>query len=234
MLQSDTATAAQKYAHRKTLIGTLETLLRALHPLAPFITEEIWQRVRIGAGVSGESIMLARFPTADGLHADAAAEPEMRWVMNFILGVRQIRGEMDIAPSRRLEVLLQNAGPTDREHLERNRHYLTRLAGIAEPRVLAEPEAAPISAAALVGTLEILVPMAGLIDPKAELDRLAKRQRRAETEFGKLQIKLANQDFARNAPAEVVAKDQGRLSELRTEIDQLAKQVARVNALQAQ
>jgi valyl-tRNA synthetase len=234
VLQSDTATAAQKYAHRKTLIGTLETLLRALHPLAPFITEEIWQRVRIGAGVSGESIMLARFPTADGLHADAAAEPEMRWVMNFILGVRQIRGEMDIAPSRRLEVLLQNAGPTDREHLERNRHYLTRLAGIAEPRVLAEPEAAPISAAALVGTLEILVPMAGLIDPKAELDRLAKRQRRAETEFGKLQIKLANQDFARNAPAEVVAKDQGRLSELRTEIDQLAKQVARVNALQAQ
>jgi valyl-tRNA synthetase len=232
VLQSDTATAAQKYATRKTLIGTMEALLRALHPLAPFITEEIWQRVRDAAGVSGESIMLARFPVADELHADTAAEPEMRWVMNFILGVRQIRGEMDIAPSRRLEVLLQNAGPTDCAYLERNRHYLTRLAGIAEPRVLAQSEAAPISAAALVGTLEILVPMAGLIDPKAELDRLAKRQRRAEAEFGKLEIKLANEDFARNAPAEVVAKDQGRLSELRTEIDQLAKQVARVNALQ--
>jgi valyl-tRNA synthetase len=178
--------------------------------------------------------MLARFPAAADLPADTAAEPEMRWVMNFILGVRQIRGEMDIAPSRRLEVLLQNAGPADLEYLERNRHYLTRLAGIAEPRVLAPSDAAPISAAALVGSLEILVPMAGLIDPKAELDRLAKRQRRAETEFGKLQVKLANGDFARNAPADVVAKDQGRLSELRSEIDQLAKQVARVNALQAQ
>jgi len=234
VLQSDTATAAQKHATRKTLIGTLETLLRALHPLAPFITEEIWQRVRLGAGVNGETIMLAPFPKADELRADAAAEPEMRWVMNFILGVRQIRGEMDIAPSRRLDVLLQNAGPTDRGYLERNRHYLSRLAGIAEPRVLAPSEAAPISATALVGSLEILVPMAGLIDPKAELERLAKRQRRAETEFGKLRVKLSNEDFARNAPPDVVAKDQGRLSELSTEIDQLARQVARVNALDAQ
>ena len=234
VLQSDTASAAQKYAHRKALIGTLETLLRALHPIAPFITEEIWQRVRVGAGVSGESIMLARFPTTDGSRTDTTAEPEMRWVMNFILGVRQIRGEMDIAPSRRLDVLLQNAGSTDREYLERNRRYLTRLAGIAEPRVLSQSDAAPISATALVGALEILVPMAGLIDPKAELDRLAKRRRRAETDFAKLQGKLANEDFARNAPAEVVAKDQGRLSELRTEIDQLTKQVARVHALQAQ
>ena len=81
--------------------------------------------------------------------------------------------------------------------------------------MLAPAEAAPISAAALVGSLEILVPMAGLIDPKAELDRLAKRRRRAETEFGKLQVKLANGDFARNAPPDVVAKDRARLSELR-------------------
>ncbi|HEY3850635.1 MAG TPA: valine--tRNA ligase [Steroidobacteraceae bacterium] len=234
VLQSDTATAAQKHATRKTLIGTLETLLRALHPLAPFITEEIWQRVRPGAGVNGESIMLAPFPRADELRADTAAEPEMRWVMNFILGVRQIRGEMDIAPSRRLDVLLQNAGPPDREYLERNRHYLSRLAGIAEPRVLAPSEAAPISATALVGSLEILVPMAGLIDPTAELERLTKRRRRAETEFGKLQAKLSNEEFARNAPPEVVAKDRARLSELSTEIDQLAGQIARVKGLQAE
>ena len=234
VLQSDTATAAQKHATRKTLIGTLETLLRALHPLAPFITEEIWQRVRPGAGVNGESIMLAPFPKADELRADTAAEPEMRWVMNFILGVRQIRGEMDIAPSRRLDVLLQNAGPADREYLERNRQYLSRLAGIAEPRVLAPSEAAPISATALVGSLEILVPMAGLIDPKAELERLTKRRRRAETEFGKLQVKLSNEEFARNAPPEVVAKDRVRLSELSTEIEHLARQIARVEGLQAE
>ena len=234
VLQSDTATASQKYATRKTLIGTLETLLRALHPIAPFITEEIWQRVRIDAGVSGDSIMQARFPTVGESRADTDAEPEMRWVMNFILGVRQIRGEMDIPPSRRLDVLLQNAGATDREYLERNRHYLARLAGIGETRVLGETDAAPISAAALVGTLEILVPMAGLIDPKAELDRLAKRLGRAEADSGKLSAKLSNADFARNAPADVVAKDQARLAELRIEIEQLAKQIARVKRLQDQ
>ena len=213
------------------MIGTLEVLLRALHPLAPFISEEIWQRVRIDAGVAGDSIMLALFPTAGSIETDAAAEPEMRWVMNFILGVRQIRGEMDIAPSRRLEVLLQNAGPADLTYLARNHSYLARLAGISAPRALAPGQAAPIAAVALLGKLEILVPMAGLIDPQAEIERLTKRQRRAGAEFDKLQAKLANGDFAKNAPAEVIAKDQLRLAELRTEADQLTAQIARVNAL---
>ena len=231
VLQSDSASAAQKRGARSTLIGTLEVLLRALHPLAPFISEEIWQRVRIDAGVTGESIMLATFPTAGGIDDDSAAEPEMRWVMNFILGVRQIRGEMDIAPSRRLDVLLQNAGPIDLEYLARNLSYLARLAGISAPRTLAAGQAAPIAAVALLGRLEILVPMAGLIDPLAEIERLTKRQRRADAELNKLQSKLANGDFAKNAPAEVIAKDRVRLAELRTETDQLAAQIVRVNAL---
>jgi valyl-tRNA synthetase len=231
ILQSDTANEAQKRGTRSTLIGTLEVLLRALHPLAPFISEEIWQRVRIDAGVAGESIMLAAFPTAGDIETDAAAEPEMRWVMNFILGVRQIRGEMDIAPSRRLDVLLQNTGPTDLTYLARNQSYLARLAGISAPRALAPGQAAPIAAVALLGKLEILVPMAGLIDPQAEIERLTKRQRRASAEFDKLQAKLANGEFAKNAPAEVIAKDRVRLTELRTEADQLAAQIARVNAL---
>jgi len=234
VLQSESASPAEKRAARGTLIGTLEVLLRALHPLAPFITEEIWQRVRAAAGVSGETVMLCEYPRAPGGAADSSAEPEMQWVMSFILGVRQIRGEMDIAPSRKLEVLLANAGRTDLEYLVRNRLYLTRLAGVVDPKVLAPGEAAPISAVALVGRLEILVPMAGLIDPQAELERLAKRQRRAQTDFGKLQSKLANGDFARNAPAEVVAKDRARLGELGTEIEQLTQQSARVQALLAQ
>jgi valyl-tRNA synthetase len=233
VLQSDTASEAAKRGTRHTLITTLEELLRALHPIAPFITEEIWQRVRESAGVAGESIMLSAFPAADPVETDLTAEPEMRWVMNFILGVRQIRGEMDIAPSRKLDVLLQNASPTDLEYLSRSGFYLTRLAGIGPPRLLGPGESAPIAAVALLGTLEILVPMAGLIDPAAELERLAKRQRKAEAELHKLQAKSANQEFTKNAPAEVVAKDQSRLSELRAEVDQLAAQTARVNALRA-
>jgi valyl-tRNA synthetase len=234
VLQSDTASDAEKRATRLSLIETLEILLRALHPIAPFISEEIWQRVRIGSSVGGGSIMQSAFPTPDDIRADPQAEPEMRWVMGFIEGVRQIRGEMDIAPSRKLEVLLQNAGPTDVEYLGRNLAYLTRLAGIAAPVCLAPEQAAPIAAVALLGRLEILVPMAGLIEPTAELERLAKLLRRAQTDLAKLEGKLGNAEFTRNAPPEVVAKDQLRLNELRTEIRQLTAQVARVNKLRDQ
>jgi valyl-tRNA synthetase len=234
VLQTETVSPAAKRGHRITLITTLETLLRALHPLAPFISEEIWQRVRASAGVKGETIMRAEFPTAIAEPADRQAEPEMRWVMDFILGVRQIRGEMDIAPSRKLEVLLQNASAADTEYLERNLHYLMRLAGIQTPRVLAAAEAAPIAAVALLGNLEILVPMKGLIDPTAELDRLAKRLRKAEVDLSKLEAKLSNSQFAKNAPPDIVAKDQQRLEELRTEIGQLSAQTARVTKLKNQ
>jgi valyl-tRNA synthetase len=231
VLQSEASSEAEKLATRRTLVGTLEVLLRALHPLAPFISEEIWQRAHVAAGVPGETIMLCAYPAAEDVEVDPTAEPEMRWVMSFILGVRQIRGEMDIAPSRKLDVLLQNASAADARYLERNRQYLARLAGIASVRVLAAGERAPSAAAALLGTLEILVPMAGLIDPQAELERLGKRQRRGEDDAQKLQAKLANGDFLRNAPAEVVAKDQARLAELRIELDQLAAQMMRVRGL---
>jgi valyl-tRNA synthetase len=234
VLQSDTASAAAKRGTRFTLINTLEILLRALHPLAPFISEEIWQRIKGSAGASGDTIMRSEFPRAESLAVDAQAVPEMRWVMEFILGVRQIRGEMDIAPSRKLEILLQNAQPKDLEYLGRNLHYLMRLAGVEPPRTLAEGDAAPISAVALLGNMEILVPMKGLIDPAAELERLAKRLRKAEIDLSKLEAKLSNSQFAKNAPPDIVAKDQQRLEELRTEIGQLSAQTARVRKLKDQ
>jgi valyl-tRNA synthetase len=158
----------------------------------------------------------------------------MRWVIGFIEGVRQIRGELDIAPSRKLEILLQNAGPKDTEYLARNLHYVMRLAGIDTPRVLTPGHAAPISAVALLGLLEILVPMAGLIDPAAELARLLKRHSKADADLRKMEGKLNNADFAKNAPADVVAKDQQRLAELRAESGQLTAQIARVIALKDQ
>ena len=99
------------------------------------------------------------------------------------------------------------------------------------PTALRSGEAAPIAAVALLGNLEILVPMAGLIDPAAELERLAKRHKKAETDLAKLSAKLQNSQFAQNAPPEVVAKDQQRVAELRTEIAQLTAQTERVKKL---
>ena len=158
----------------------------------------------------------------------------MRWVMGFILGVRQIRGEMDIPYSRKLPVLLHNAGSRDDLYLGRNLQYLIRLAGVEPPIALARDQTAPISAVALLGNLEILVPMAGLIDPAAELERLAKRKRKAEIDLQKLEAKLESGQFAKNAPPEIVAKDQQRIAELRTEIAQLSAQTARVTKLKDQ
>jgi len=175
--------------------------------------------------------MLAPFPHADVIPRDAEADVEMAWVRDFILGVRQIRGEMDIAPSRKIDVMLQNASPSDVRYMAANLEFLARLAGVNPPQVLSPGEAAPISAVALLGTLEILVPMAGLIDPAAELDRLEKRRRKSEGDVDKLAAKLTNGEFAKNAPAEIIAKDERRLSELRTEIRQLDAQIARVGAL---
>ena len=234
VLQSESASAAAKRAARRTLIQTLETLLRALHPVAPFITEEIWQRVRLSAGATGDTIMRAPFPTAAGMAVDSQAELEMRWVMGFIEGVRQIRGEMDVAPSRKLDLLLQNATSVDQEYLGRNLPYLMRLAGVGVPTILGPAQVAPISAVALLGTLEILVPMAGHIDPAAELERLAKRLRKAQVDLSKMETKLGNVEFVKNAPPDIIAKDSLRLAELRTEIGQLSAQITRVTKLKDQ
>src|ERR1700684_791085 len=110
VLQSDTAGAAAKRGTRHTLINSLEVLLRALHPIAPFISEEIWQRVRVSAGVAGETIMLCEFPSAAGIEAEPQAGEKLRWVFAFTEGPRQTRrGWATPPPSRKLEVLLQNA-----------------------------------------------------------------------------------------------------------------------------
>jgi valyl-tRNA synthetase len=140
---------------------------------------------------------------------------------------------MDIPNSRKIDVLLRNAAAADLAYLSRNHGLLVRLAGIASLGVLEPGQAGPIAAAALLGSLEILVPMAGLIDPSAEMERLSRRQRKADIDVKKLETKLADAEFAANAPPEVITKDTQRLAELRTEIRQLAAQAARVHALLA-
>jgi valyl-tRNA synthetase len=220
---------AEKATTRATLLGSLEALLRALHPLMPFISEEIWQRVAPLAGAHGESIMLAPYPEPEG--AEAAVESEMAWVTGFILAVRQIRGEMDISPSRSFDVLLANAQAGDRERLERNRRYIHRLANVRQVELLAPGAAEPEAAVALLGAVRLLVPMAGLIDVAAETARLTKQLNKAEQDRARAAAKLANADFAAKAPAAVVAQERERLAALERDCANLEGQLARVRAL---
>jgi valyl-tRNA synthetase len=243
VLQGEGTTEAQKRGTRRTLVTTLEALLRALHPLMPFITEEIWQKVkpltapleaaanRRATTASPDSVMVARYPASTDFAADAEAEDEVTWMKQFILAVRQIRGEMDIAPSRRIPLLLQNAGARDQALTEKHLAWLTRLAGLEGIRALAPGEAAPESATALIGDLTLLVPMAGLIDPKAEIERLTKRIAKNESDIAKLKGKLGNENFVRNAPPEVVAADRARVAELEAQNASLATQLARVRRI---
>jgi valyl-tRNA synthetase len=243
VLQGEASTEAQKRGTRRTLVTTLEALLRALHPMVPFITEEIWQRVnplvapltsamnRRATTESADMVMRAPYPQATDFAADVQAEAEVVWMQQFILAVRQIRGEMDIAPSRRIPLLLANAGARDAALAEKHFAWLTRLAGLESIKQLATDESAPESATAIVGELTLLVPMAGLIDPKAEIERLTKRIAKNESDIGKLKAKLGNENFVRNAPPDVVAADRARVAELEAQNASLAAQLARVRRL---
>ena len=238
VLQDPDADPAAQRAARRTLLTTLETLLRAWHPLMPFITEEIWQRVAplAGRAVSpGGTIMTARWPGTDSTLAalghDPGAEADVAWIKSFTLGIRQIRGEMDISPARKLPLLLENASDTDRARLAAHGAYLSRLAGLETWRILDAGETAPPAALATVGELRALVPMAGLIDPQAELARLAKRAQKLREEIARAEAKLGNANFVANAPPEVVVQERGRLADFGRTLESLEAQSARVRQL---
>ena len=234
ILQDASLPEAQRRAARRTLLEVLETLLRAWHPLMPFITEEIWQRVAPLAGVaatSGKTIMTASWPTTAGSSLDPDAEADVEWIKAFVQGIRQIRGEMDISPARRLAVLLDDASGQDRTRVAAHGAYLSRLAGLESLRSLDAGETAPPAALAVVGAMQVLVPMAGLIDPRAELARLDKRATKLREEIHRATAKLANENFVRNAPPEVVAQEQGRVADFERTLLSLEAQSGRVRML---
>jgi valyl-tRNA synthetase len=231
VLQSDSSSTAARAGTRRTLLEVLEALQRALHPIMPFITEAIWQRIAPLAGRSGPTVMLAPYPRAEEFPADETSEREVGWMRAFILAVRQIRGEMNIAPSRRIPLLYRGAGARDRELIERHRAWLERLAGIESPRELAPGEPPPQAATALLGELTLLVPMAGLIDAAAEAERLGKLLARARTDLEKTRTRLGNDSFVRNAPEEVVAAERGRQADLERTAAGLTAQLERVQEL---
>jgi valyl-tRNA synthetase len=234
VLQGDAATAEQKQTTRQTLLRVFEVLLRALHPLMPFITEELWQRIAPLAGVAAAadaSIMLAPWPRAEEFPLDTAAETELRWLTAVILGVRQIRSEMVISPARKLPLLLAHASAADLALLQRHAAALHRLAGLDTVRALGAGEDAPPAATALVGELTLLVPMAGLIEPRAELERLSKQCAKIRQEIAKASGKLGNENFVRSAPEAVVVQERGRLADFERALASLERQLQAVQVL---
>lgn len=224
VLWDENAPIERQRGTRRTLVRVLEVILRLAHPFMPFITEEIWQRIKAQAGVSGDTLMLQPWPVANEARIDAAAEDDIEWVKTLMLGVRQIRGEMKISMAKRIDVVLANASDEDLRRLADNGPLLNKLAKFESVRVLAAGEEAPMSATALVGDLQVLVPMAGLIDKEAELARLDKEIQRLDGEVKRVGGKLANEGFVAKAPAEVLDKERAKLAEAEQALAKLAEQ----------
>jgi valyl-tRNA synthetase len=171
--------------------------------------------------------MLQPYPVADESLVDQAALEDIEWVKKVIVGVRNVRGEMTISPATALNIYFARGDSDDQRRLEENRQYLCKLAKLESITWLDNPDDAPLSATALAGDLEILVPMAGLIDVDAELKRLTKEIEKLSGDVNKLSGKLSNEKFVANAPAEVVAKEREKLAEMQGSVAQLtAKQSA--------
>ena len=231
ILNSDQSTDARKRGTRQTLARTLESILRLAHPFLPFITEQLWQQIPTTVRDSGDTIMLQPYPADDESLINRDADSNINWLKQVVTGVRNIRGEMDISPVKEVPIMFFNGNDQDRERLER---YTTLLRFLVRPESmtwLSSEDDKPLAATALVGDMELLVPMGGLIDKDAELARLDKEIDRREKDRGRTEGKINNPDFVDRAPADVVQKERDKLQELESALRKLNEQRASVAAI---
>jgi len=231
VLNDSSASDTAKRGARVTLVIVLESLLRLAHPIMPYITEEIWQRIAPLAGVSGDSIMLQPYPVYDPSLVNNDAIAEIEWLIEFIQGVRRIKAEQNIAPGKPVPVLLANASNKDEQRLSRVRPYLDALAKTESVDILSEADKEPDSAIALVGDMKVLIPLAGLIDKDAEIARISKEVSRRNKEYEMVNNKLSNANFVDRAPEAVVAKEREKLTRIESDLHSLKEQLDKIRAL---
>ncbi len=222
--------AAAAASTRHTLLYVLEALLRLLHPLIPFVTEELWQQVAPRLGHAASTISLQAYPQAGDLGGQdfAAAAADVEWLKAMVSALRRVRSELNVPPARQVRLLLQAGHADDRGRVARFASQLTFLLRLESIQWLEPGQASPPSAAAIVGELTLLVPLEGLVDLDAERTRLDKEIKRVEAEIGKCHGKLGNATFVQNAPAAVVEQERARLGEWTAQLSGLREQRAKL------
>lgn len=233
VLYSDNFDAAQKAGTTDTLISVLDQMLRLLHPFMPFITEEIWQAVRPLSSLSAEDgdLLVQSFPEFSSDAIDSDAEKVIEWLKAVVVGIRTIRSENNIAPSKPLAVLFAKGDDSHRAMAKSQHDYLCKLARLESIDWLADDAEAPAAATALAGDMEILIPMAGLIDKAVELERLDKEIDKLSNDIKRLSGKLNNENFVSKAPEAVVAKERAKLEEAESALSKLQANRAQIEAL---
>ncbi len=227
-LSGDDAEAVASTRH--TLLRVLEAILRALHPITPFITEEIWQNVAPKLGVSGDSVSGRPYPRADEFTTgiDASSVADIEWLKSVLGEIRRIRSEMNISPAKQIPLLFAKGNLEDQQRIERFSNQIAFLARTESQRSLVDGDDEPASASAIVGDLRVLIPLAGLIDLDAEKARLSKEMNRIEGEIAKCNGKLGNDTFVANAPAAVVDQERQRLADFSATLTGLKDQLERL------
>ncbi|WP_392564103.1 valine--tRNA ligase [Orbus wheelerorum] len=223
--------ANQQRAARHTLISVLEGLLRLAHPIIPFITEAIWQNVKGLMGITADTIMLQKMPTYDAKWHDEQAVNDLNWIKQVVIAVRNIRAEMNIAPSKALTLLIRDASAITHRRISDNVTFIESLARLSEIIMLDDGEKGPISVTKLVEGAELLIPMAGLINKDDELARLRKEIERMDNEINRITTKLSNPGFVDKAPEAVVAKEQEKRQGYQDDKVKLLEQYAEIEKL---
>ena len=226
-LNSDDQAAAASTRH--TLLFVLERLLRLLHPLVPFVTEELWQQVAPRLGVGGDTIMLQPYPQADDLPAaDARAVADVEWLKAMVSALRRVRSELNVPPGKQVALLLAGGNAGDRERVQRFASQVRFLNKVERIEFLGDGAEAPAAATAVVGDLKLLVPLEGLVDLDAERARLDKELKRVAAEIAKCEGKLGNATFVQNAPSAVVEQERHRLADWTAQHQALQSQRAKL------
>lgn len=235
-LNDESVSAERKAQIRYVLLNCLEVAMRFTHPIMPYITESIWQTIApIIDKKATDSIMTAAFPTADDSLISLQTEHDMTWLQALIGAIRNIRGEMKLGNAVRLPVLLDNISDEETARLSRIENQFKSLAKVDTLTIVNAGDGSdkelPLSSSSMVGQLKVLVPMKGLIDPTAELNRLAKAQEKLIKQAESLRSKLSNESFVSKAPANVVESEKAKLAEMDTQLAEMHKQIEQLKNL---
>lgn len=231
ILQDDQALSAMKRGTRRTLIHVLDQILKLLHPLMPFITEEIWQKTTKFTSENGVSIMLSTYPKVNEEFINPAIEEELDWLKSAIQSLRTIRSEMSISPAKLIPLYIRNITPELKDRIAKYEKILKTLGKIDNISYLAPDEKVPVSATAVLGEIELLIPMADLIDKESELSRLNKELAKLNKDIDLAQSKLNNPKFTDKAPEEIIAKEKEKLSQAQLAKDKLLQHKIRIESL---
>jgi valyl-tRNA synthetase len=218
-----------KACAQAVLFTVLEQLLRLLHPFMPFITEEIWQA--LPGRRPEKSIMHAACPNGEDLPVDAEGTEKMERIMDVVKAIRNIRGEMDVAPSRQIAAVLDCKSESSAAVMREGERYVKALARVNDLICGVEVERPAQAATQVVGDVEILLPLAGLIDVGEEEKRLEKEIAKVEKDVAMFSKKLSNEKFVSNAPPEVLEKDRGKLAAAEEKLGILQESLKKIQAL---